>query len=309
MDIRPQDLPELRAEAMLGQDGGGYTLKQWLLLAQRKGFGSDEARGMWRHEIERLATADLFYVSPGMVQLAQAAAASLPSFTIQPEDLPSRSGLIVFGADIQGGIRVQKEPGGPGEESCTRALLWNYWPQSAEMQGLYVTGYMDRDIMLEGAIADGELEQAANIRREPRLVLVADAGFTIPFGDKGWQELPEQSAVTDLLPILLAVWLLMRQPLARTTDIEPDRATRKRLRRAGQESKPVRVIELRRAPSSSSQGDGESNYHHQWIVKGHWRQHWYPKREVHRPVWIAPHIKGPEGAPLIGGEKVYALKR
>jgi hypothetical protein len=69
------------------------------------------------------------------------------------------------------------------------------------------------------------------------------------------------------------------------------------------------VIELRRPKTSSGPGDGDREYHHQWIVRGHWRQQWHPKRQVHRPVWIAPHIKGPEGAPLIGGEKVYALKR
>ena len=102
----------------------------------------------------------------------------------------------------------------------------------------------------------------------------------------------------------------MQQPLADSSTVEPDRAARKRLHRAGQEPAPVRVIELRRSRNTAS-GHGESDreYHHRWITRGHWRQHWYPKRQVHRPVWIAPHIKGPEGAPLIGGEKVYALKR
>jgi hypothetical protein len=100
----------------------------------------------------------------------------------------------------------------------------------------------------------------------------------------------------------------MQQTLAQTTEVHVDRAARKRLRRLGQEPTPVRVIELRR-PAHSGSGDGSREFHHQWIVRGHWRQQWYPAREVHRPVWIAPHIKGPEGAPLIGGEKVYAWKR
>ena len=111
------------------------------------------------------------------------------------------------------------------------------------------------------------------------------------------------------LNILKAAWLLMQQPLANVTEVEPDRAVRKRLRRAGAKPATVRVIELRRPKGGGSPGDGDREYHHQWIVRGHWRQQWHPKRQVHRPVWIAPHIKGPEGAPLIGGEKVYALKR
>jgi hypothetical protein len=106
-----------------------------------------------------------------------------------------------------------------------------------------------------------------------------------------------------------AAWLLMQQPLAEIEDIEPDRATRKRLRRFGQEPAPVLLIGLRRPKSAADRGDGAREYQHQWIVRGHWRQQWYPKRQVHRPVWIAPHIKGPEGAPMIGGEKVNVWKR
>jgi hypothetical protein len=117
------------------------------------------------------------------------------------------------------------------------------------------------------------------------------------------------SHTSGVVEIVRTAWLLMQQPLAALSVTEPDRAAKKRLRRAGQEPKSVRVIELRRPKSSGEQGDGESNYHHQWIVRGHWRNHWHPKREVHRPVWIAPHVKGPEGAPMIGGEKVYAWKR
>jgi hypothetical protein len=44
-------------------------------------------------------------------------------------------------------------------------------------------------------------------------------------------------------------------------------------------------------------------------VRGHWRQQWYPSIQDHRPVWIAPHRKGPEDAPMLGGEKVYQWSR
>lgn len=139
---------------------------------------------------------------------------------------------------------------------------------------------------------------------------VPHAWFTAPTQDSdepGWSDRPSHVA-GHVLPVMLSAWLLMQQSLARITEAEPDRAARKRLRRIGQEPKPVRVIELRR-PAHSGSGDGSREFHHQWIVRGHWRQQWYPARQVHRPVWIAPHIKGPEGAPLIGGEKVYAWKR
>ncbi|MFF5522570.1 hypothetical protein [Streptomyces coeruleorubidus] len=103
--------------------------------------------------------------------------------------------------------------------------------------------------------------------------------------------------------------VLMRQPLAEAEDIEPDRATRKRLRRLGHEPASVRLIGLRRPKPGPEKGDGSREYHYRWIVRGHWRQQWYPKRQVHRPVWIAPHVKGPEGASMMGGEKVNVWQR
>jgi hypothetical protein len=72
------------------------------------------------------------------------------------------------------------------------------------------------------------------------------------------------------------------------------------------DDRPVRVINLRRRAASTIAGQSDREYHHQWIVRGHWRDQWYASRGVHRPVWIAPHVKGPEGAPMLGGEKVHA---
>lgn len=306
-DIRPQDLPELRNEALVSQDAGGWTLRKWLLVAERSGRPASDARNVWRREIERLAAAPLFYVSPEMAALAVAAAQSLPSFVVNPEDLPTDSGLIVFGSPIDGGARAERTPGKRGESLSTRALLWSR--EDGDYDGIWVTGYMDRDALLADAVTnDGPVSA---LRREPWLSLVPDANFGLQFGEKGWHlanTVGSPLAINDLFPVLMSTWLLMKQPITVTSEVEPDRAARKRLRRAGHEPKSVRVIELRRPKSSGEHGDGSREFHHQWIVRGHWRQHWYPKREVHRPVWIAPHIKGPEGAPLIGGEKVYALR-
>ncbi|WP_328974304.1 hypothetical protein [Streptomyces canus] len=113
----------------------------------------------------------------------------------------------------------------------------------------------------------------------------------------------EAQQVGALDNVLRAAWLLMRRPLAAIENTEPDRATRKRLRRLNHEPASVRLIVLRRPKSNSEKVDGSREYQHQWIVRGLWRQQWYPKRQVHRPVWIAPHVNGPEGTPMTGGEK------
>lgn len=49
-------------------------------------------------------------------------------------------------------------------------------------------------------------------------------------------------------------------------------------------------------------------WHHQWIVRGHWRNQAFGEgRKQRRPTWISPYVKGPEDAPMLGGEKVYMV--
>ncbi|GFJ79518.1 hypothetical protein Phou_036980 [Phytohabitans houttuyneae] len=135
---------------------------------------------------------------------------------------------------------------------------------------------------------------------------------TTPVGvaDQDGQEttFAEATGVVRWLATLRATWLLMSQPVASVQEAEFDRAARRRAERQGQPSPRVRVISLRR-PASTASGHSDREYNHQWIVRGHWRQQWYPARQVHRPLWIAPHVKGPEDKPLLGGERVYHLAR
>jgi hypothetical protein len=311
MDIRPQDLPELRAESVLWHDGhGGTMIKLWrdALRDRNQGNASfalheaEYARLRWRHEITALGSAELFFVTADMVELTLSAAKSLPAFTVQPDDLPALNGLMVLGTPIATGLRWTTGPGGRDIFLPVRAFCWAIYDGM-----LSVTPY----------VAVEDVAHAERVKQDvdwtqldaPPLTCVPAYMFGTPFGEAKWKGLSQWTTADDLFPILIAAWLLMQQPLAAESKVEIDRAARKRLRRANVDAASVRVIELRRPKSSGEHGDGESNYHHQWIVRGHWRNHWHPKRQVHRPVWIAPHVKGPEGAPMIGGEKVYAWKR
>lgn len=100
----------------------------------------------------------------------------------------------------------------------------------------------------------------------------------------------------------------MRQPLADITDAEYDRASRRRIEKQGKTPPPIRVIALRHAAGSHS-GDGSGReWHHRWIVRGHWRMAACGEgRQQRRPVWVSAHVKGPADAPMIGGEKVYTV--
>jgi hypothetical protein len=100
-----------------------------------------------------------------------------------------------------------------------------------------------------------------------------------------------------------AACALMMQRLCVPTLRPAARATRRRLEAAGATavSPLVRVIVLRRTAHPATNGrDGAQDiaWSCQWIVRGHWRAQWCPARGRHLPMWILPHVKGPEDKPL-----------
>lgn len=303
-DVRPVDLPEIRAglAAALGSpDMHAFYEDRMATLAR---FGVSVAKvtpdvaHFQQMEISCLLLADLFFVAEEMFTLAQAAARSLPPFTLLPEDVPTEFGL----AYLAPGTYAP-----PGELNSVAAVEWRVVP------GLGVTFafFCDTDLMLNHMTGSGTCtpEQAAHHRNLFGPLSPMHAEALVHFGHDPLSDDRASSGDEEFMRVVRSMWLLMQQPLAGVAEVEMDRAARKRLRRAGREPASVRVINLRRPQSDGGSAGSAREYSHQWIVRGHWRQQWHPKRQVHRPVWIAPHVKGPEGAPLIGGEKVYAWKR
>lgn len=314
MQIRPQDLPELRAEIVDSiRNCPNYSPWQELINLGHSPFRTAPRMPSPQKHAEAdealVRNAELFHVSPEMTQLAMAAAPGLPEFQIQHEDLPTQAGLIAFAEPI-----VTVDFGAPSFPSPVYAAAWREFPVNGA-PCLWLKFFSDREAWLPGtAKAEGWSKRQLAFSRAtvPRLSPMLGSDCIGPIGAGPDVEDPVNATAEGFwtaAKIIRAAWLLMRQPLTLETSASPTRAACKRLTRAGHQVPSVRVIELRRPKTTSGTGDSDREYHHQWIVRGHWRQQWHPKRQVHRPVWIAPHIKGPEGAPLIGGEKVYALKR
>lgn len=318
MTIRAVDMPETRAEiaAWNREHGPSYFAACVAEGAQTvyTDHHTAQAAGTWfaDHEAGLLSQAELFWVARDMTELCVAAARSMPAWSLAPEDLPAPSGMVFF----EGLPDFRDFP--------TTAMAWGPCPPSVVQAtglkgaGLWISVYVSAEwiavkeeldtgnlkMPLPPLLYDGETICAYGEREEGDLGFTTEDGFDVVHIENDTLISRASSIV-----VLKAAWLLMQQELAEGTILPADRATRKRLRRAGQDDNaPTRVIQLRRHRHQGAGGGGRE-YHHAWVVRGHWRQHWYPKRQVHRPVWIAPHIKGPEGAPLLGGEKVYVLKR
>ena len=93
---------------------------------------------------------------------------------------------------------------------------------------------------------------------------------------------------------------IAQQTITRSDVRRAPRGQRKRAKREEFEDDPfVTIITLRRH-ESTGEGSGEpANYSHRFIVRGHWRNQWYPSLGEHRQKWIGGYVKGPEDAELI----------
>lgn len=324
IDPRPVELPLIRDEVLTKVRDYGPNLYE---QAIRKGVQNpcpqgppDKAgRSMADRECQRVSLAELFYVSGDMLRLAVAAEASLPGFALMPEDLPADFGFIVFEQPLD-----VVAPGPDEHETAVCAASWGRWhevPSDWPHGGLWITWYIDTARTADSMVRVGKADhEAAAAMRGRYGCLMIELESPQPFSPEAlnvwdqqrqapasYQQARLDSAV-HWVGVLKTIWLLMGQTIGQVETVRPNRAALRRMMRARVTPAPVRVITLRRLAGCGS-GDTDREYHHQWIVRGHWRQQWYASRQVHRPVWIAPHIKGPEGAPLLGGEKVYALQR
>jgi hypothetical protein len=114
--------------------------------------------------------------------------------------------------------------------------------------------------------------------------------------------------VHNLRKVLYSIWHLCNERVERE---EVDRKARRRYERATRRPAPkISVVDIRRRSNPHPTGTSEHReWTHRWIVSGHWRRQWYPSVEEHRPIWIEPYVKGPEGLPIESGPaKVKVVK-
>lgn len=316
-DFRPVDVPILHAETQSSVAEIGPTIYRSAIEAGTQRCKpdlpsiEDQVAALTRHEAARLRLSELFYVSADMAALARSASESMPSFALVPEDLPAQAGFILFEDRIDSYIESDK--GRTGELRVVAACWGPCW--GAESPAIWITFYTD-----SWALADslGQAEAAAARSVGWRLaihdeVLTGVSGQEPKLVDHEGETIEASSrtshSTASWFATLKTCWLLMGQTISSVSDAHFDRATRRRMARLDLTPPRVRVITLRRVAGDGTSDETDREFRHRWIVRGHWRQQWLPSRGVHRPTWIAPHIKGPEGAPLLGGEKVYALKR
>lgn len=262
-----------------------------------------------------LGAAELFFITSDMTQVVAAAARALPRYELHRESMPARIGFAVFGdspcaIDAESGSNMR-----PGERCEVRAMLW---VQIANLyggaSGVHLVTWQDCDVMLNTRAID-----AADMASVRSLVgpLAYHEEYPLPWGNRPFGAPADVTVHNTAVGAALATWIMMGQRIITTTREQLPRSVRRPYTRAGRAEPVVRTATLRRAAThpnpEQSNTEPSRTYAHQWIVSGYgyWRNTWYPRSAEHRLqfVHVPAYVKGPAGAPLIGGERVNVLRR
>lgn len=154
--------------------------------------------------------------------------------------------------------------------------------------------------------ADAPLLPPLSVDNEAALAWRPDGAPADPFLLPG-PHAPETTLTWAKL-VFAAYQLATQANLTETAELRTPRPERRRTQRAGLPERDVRIIQLKRSVAADRDTeqtpDAGREWRHRWVVRGHWRNQWYPSLDDHRPKWIAPYLKGPADAPLLGGDKV-----
>lgn len=288
-------------------------------------------------ETARLRDGDLWYVDEDLCALLGAAHATMPAFAPRASDLPSKVGFAVFAepiavypaqetrrddvvdalANIRGGDEFrQMSDRLYSDEAQIVAVSWGptsnpHWPAGGLWMSFYAASAVHFADLFPGnpaaaARARGMLPKLT-VDNEAAIAWRPDGTPPEKFMLTGAQS---QHGTLNWTRLVFAAFQLAAQAnLAETDQQKTPRPERRRTEHAGLPARDVRVIRLRRsiAADRDTEQCGGREWRHRWVVRGHWRNHWYPSLGDHRPKWIAPYLKGPADAPLLGGDKVNVV--
>lgn len=111
---------------------------------------------------------------------------------------------------------------------------------------------------------------------------------------------------------ILTASMFLEQEIVVQDRVSVGSAVGKRARNIREDS-DCHVVSMRRAHRENCQYHGEPSavdWNYQWLVRGHWRNQWYPKAQRNVPIYINPYLKGPDGKPMkTPAPTVFAVTR
>ncbi len=267
-----------------------------------EGGAHSALRALHRAVLQR---AEPFYWAPPICELLETVAPPMPDWTLTADALPVPTAWW----------HLARPLALPGDAAAVEPLVALAYTTEAGLAGtlqvLAYVGVPEREAGIPGPVVPWPL--GAPRSAAVRASVAADLAR---WGSAGAAQAEWTRARVEALLRYLATGLVFLGE--RLLVLEPaaaDRATRRRVEREGPRlglRRPplVQVVQLRRTVAPASQAGRAVAWTCRWLVRGHWRQQWYPSQRRHQPRYIAPHLKGPADKPLrLPGARVWAVVR
>lgn len=291
-----------------------------------------------RLEAERLEDAELYYTTAEAARLAVSLAPNYLGDVLRDDEAPARAGFMVFeepiGTVVNSAVTARNAIGveysmdrknvhivaaswGPyRDERATRASMWmTFWsPADLDRE---VTDYLAR--MAASGTPAPPREYLRIALEETIGPLHWDNEMFLPYGMD--TAVLAGKFTYHWMCVVRAAWTLMDSPgiigeeqfTQPKTDFKREQRENPGRRRA---PVTVRVVSLRRRQTTGTPvrdeqraEHGQRSYAVRWPVRGHLRwQPVGPGREQRKRIYIEPHLKGPDGAPLkVPAETVHLI--
>lgn len=245
---------------------------------------------------DMLDTSNLLWIDTGMCDMVEDTYTSIPEWSPR-SCMPGESGVIGFEKPFFT-CPIPSATDGEFIHVPTHAISWSVNGDQIIFSAWTVSDMLQKSAIKPAAVFGGMENTLSFIKGLDELISESDTfekNPNIPLAD--YQA--SSDAARMVRNTIGAVWLLMSQP--RVVEESDPVEVRVRTKRNGKTVKsPVRVsvrsLVGSVAPRGQSTGRKATS---RWWVRGHWRQQaWGQGRKLRKPVWIAPHTAGAEGAPV-----------
>lgn len=304
------DVPHLRDDLISSLDAARVNFATAIDMLQQAGSWEHVRSTMYhynsvvrQHEHLREADLPMHYLSGSMCDLITEMSDDLPEWTASAA-MPGDSGFLIFERPMTEVLYATPKYQTP---TPIRGL---FWFTNAD-DGVEIVALTGRDNEKVIADADGDLIFKVGLVNFHRSALqgggreITDVRRNDSIVDIG--EFDSDSQYAKINALLGATWLLMGQERV-TEYVDTPVRTKGRTSEGRKYARDVVVRErslTKKSPSSryiehqaqrrQQTGESSRNYTRQWWVRGHWRQQACgPKWQERRPVYIEPHIAGPE---------------
>ncbi|MFI6029576.1 hypothetical protein [Amycolatopsis magusensis] len=321
-DLRERLAEHLRSPYALGFTAAALEAGQGTI--RPGGHPVEGAQLLLADELQRLSNASLYYVTPDVTELVQHASRNHSGkWDIQPEDLPSLAGFMVFGAPIAQYVR---------DDGALVPIVAVSWGESflidSHASGIWLTFWSVTHFEAIAElfqVAGYSATEAARAARKQNADLNWDNEIYLPWNaTKVATSNPFQArqvrtfdptAVTasvttiDWLRVVHAGWIFCKP--TSFTDVEQQHLSRKAARRAQRARltpAPVRVVSVTRKPKPRVVKPTDSSGR---TVGVRFPVGPFLRRQAYGPNWsqrrwtvVAGHWRGPEDAPVQISKKV-----